>query len=137
VFGNEIVWRSKAGVGSGEAAASISNEGSPVARKVHVQLIDDISGEDAQETLRFSLDSADYEIDLADENAAALREALAPFIAHGRRVRSASGSRSARTVASSREETQKIREWATANGYSPNSRGRISQDIKKAYDDAH
>jgi hypothetical protein len=23
------------------------------------------------------------------------------------------------------------------NGYSPNSRGRISQDIKKAYDDAH
>jgi hypothetical protein len=24
-----------------------------------------------------------------------------------------------------------------ANGYSPNSRGRISQDIKNAYDDAH
>jgi hypothetical protein len=108
-----------------------------VARKIHVQLIDDISGEDAQETLRFSLDGADYEIDLAEENAAALRAALAPFIAHGRRVRSAPGSRSTATVPSSREETQRIRQWAMANGYSPNSRGRISQDIRKAYDEAH
>jgi hypothetical protein len=108
-----------------------------VARKIHVQLIDDVSGEDAQETLRFSLDGVDYEIDLADENAAGLRGALAPFIAHGRRVRSAPGSRSTRTAPSSREETQRIREWAMASGYSPNSRGRISQDIKKAYDEAH
>jgi hypothetical protein len=137
VFGSEIVLRSKAGVGLGETTASISNEGPPLARKIHVQLIDDISGEDAQETLRFSLDGADYEIDLAEENAAGLRAALAPFIARGRRVRSASGSRSARTVPSSRGETRKIREWAMTNGYSPNSRGRISQDIKKAYDDAH
>lgn len=29
-----------------------------MARKIHVQLIDDISGEDAQETLRFFLDGA-------------------------------------------------------------------------------
>jgi hypothetical protein len=108
-----------------------------LARKIHVQLIDDISGEDAQETLLFSLDGAEYEIDLAEENAAGLRAAMAPFIARGRRVRSASGSRSARTVASSRAETQKVREWAMAHGYSPSSRGRISQDIQKAYDDAH
>ncbi|MET4097077.1 Lsr2 family protein [Arthrobacter sp. UYCu712] len=108
-----------------------------MARKIHVQLIDDISGEDAQETLRFSLDGADYEIDLAAESAAGFRAALAPFLAHGRRVRSVPGSRSTRAVSSSREETQRIREWAMANGYSPNSRGRISQDIKKAYDDAH
>jgi hypothetical protein len=108
-----------------------------LARKIHVQLIDDISGEDAQETLRFSLDGTDYEIDLAEENAAGLRTVLAPFIAHGWRVRGVSGSRIARTVPSSREETQKIREWAMAKGHSPNSRGRISQDIRKAYDDAH
>jgi hypothetical protein len=107
-----------------------------LARKIHVQLIDDISGEDAQETLRFSLDGVDYEIDLAEQNAAGLRGALAPFIGHGRRVRSASGSRSARAVPSSREETQKVREWARVHGYSPSPRGRISQDIKKAYDSA-
>jgi hypothetical protein len=31
-----------------------------------------------------------------------------------------------------REETQEIRDWARALGYSPSDRGRISQDIKQA-----
>jgi hypothetical protein len=130
VFRSEIGLKSKADVVLGETTHSISTKGPPLARKIHVQLIDDISGEDAQETLRFSLDGVDYEIDLAEENAAGLRGALAPFVVHGRRVRNASGSRSARAVPSIREETQKVREWAMANGYSPSSRGRISQDIK-------
>ena len=91
-----------------------------------------------RKTVRFSLDGADYEIDLSAGNAAELREALARFVSHGRRVRSAAaGSRRGQTVAIGREDTQKIREWAMANGYSPSSRGRISQDIKQAYDDAH
>ena len=34
--------------------------------------------------------------------------------------------RGTRTGPSGREETQKIREWAIAKGYSPNSRGCIS-----------
>ena len=108
-----------------------------MARKVHVQLIDDISGEDAQETVRFALDGVEYEIDLAEENAAGLRAALEPFIGHSRRVRGSSVSQSARATTSSREKTQQIREWAEANGYNPSARGRISQGIKKAYDDAH
>jgi hypothetical protein len=106
-------------------------------REVHVQLIDDISGEDAQETLRFALDGVEYEIDLAEENAAALRTALEPFVAHGRRVRGSSAGQGGRATTSSREKTQQIREWAEANGYNPSARGRISQDIKKAYDEAH
>ena len=109
-----------------------------MARKIHVQLIDDLSGEDAQETVRFSLDGADYEIDLSAGNAADLRGAMARFVSNGRRVRGAgAGNRRDRTGSTGREETQKIREWAMANGYSPSSRGRISQDIKNAYDDAH
>jgi hypothetical protein len=32
----------------------------------------------------------------------------------------------------SREETQKIRNWATENGYNPSPSGRISQVIKQA-----
>ena len=124
------------GVGMG-ATPVIPNKGAPLARKVHVQLIDDISGEDAQETLRFSLDGVDYEIDLAEENAAGLRKALEPFVVHGRRLRGSSARQGGRTTTSSREKTQQIREWAEANGYNPSARGRISQDIKKAYDDAH
>jgi hypothetical protein len=106
-----------------------------LARKVHVQLIDDISGEDAQESVRFALDGAEYEIDLTEENAAGLRKALEPYIAHARRIRGSSAGQSARVMMSSREQTQRIREWAEANGYS--ARGRISQDIKSAYDKAH
>ena len=113
------------------------SKGTPLARKVHVQLIDDISGEEAQESVRFALDGVQYEIDLAEENAVGLRKALAPYIARGRRIRdSSAGQRSAATT-SSREQTQRIREWATANGYNPSTRGRISQDIMKAYEEAH
>ncbi|MCI9872790.1 Lsr2 family protein [Arthrobacter humicola] len=108
-----------------------------MARRVHVQLIDDISGEDAQETLRFSLDGADYEIDLTAANASELRAAMAPFRYQGRRVGRGSGSRSGTTGSTGPEETHKIREWATANGYSPRSRGSISRVIRKAYEDAH
>jgi hypothetical protein len=89
-----------------------------LARKVHVQLIDDISGEDAQETIRFALDGIDYEIDLAEDNAAGLRKALGPYITHGRRVRGSSGGQRARGTASNREQLQRIREWAGANGFS-------------------
>jgi hypothetical protein len=108
-----------------------------LARKIHVQLIDDLSGEDAQETVRFALDGVEYEIDLSAENAAELREAMERFVSGGRRVRGPSGSRRGRAGSSGSEDTQMIREWAMANGYSPSSRGRISQDIKNAYDDAH
>jgi Lsr2 len=108
-----------------------------LARKIHVELIDDLSGEEAHETVRFSLDGADYEIDLSAGNAAELREVMKRFVSQSRRVRAASGSRRGRTETTGREETQKIREWALAHGYSPSTRGRISQDIKNAYDKAH
>ncbi|MGH7961888.1 MAG: histone-like nucleoid-structuring protein Lsr2, partial [Candidatus Binatia bacterium] len=48
-----------------------------MAQKVEVLLIDDISGEPADETVRFGLDGKDYEIDLTAKHALALRENLA------------------------------------------------------------
>ena len=48
----------------------------PVGPKIHVQLINDLSGEDAHETIRFSVDGADHEIDLSADNAAELRGTL-------------------------------------------------------------
>ena len=107
-----------------------------MARKIHVQLIDDISGEDAQETIRFSLDGADYEIDLSADNAADLRDTLKGYAAKGRRLRGPSDTRGGRAEATGRGETQKIRNWAAENGYNPSPRGRISQAIKQAYDAA-
>lgn len=107
-----------------------------MARKIHVQLIDDLSGEDAQETIRFSLDGTNYEIDLSADNAAELRGTLERYAAKGRRLRGSTGPRTGRAPSMSRDETQKIRKWAAENGYNPSPRGRISQAIERAYDAA-
>lgn len=104
-----------------------------MARKIHVQLIDDLSGEDAQETIRFSIEGADFEIDLSADNAADLRDTLKGYAAKGRRLRGPSGTGGGRTPEMGREETQKIRKWAAENGYNPSPHGRISQPIKQAY----
>ncbi|MGA9748848.1 MAG: Lsr2 family protein, partial [Nocardioides sp.] len=45
-----------------------------MAQRVHVVLVDDLDGSDADETVTFGLDGVDYEIDLTDAHAAALRE---------------------------------------------------------------
>lgn len=126
-----------ADVGRGGAVSISPQTKDPLlARRIHVQLIDDLSGEDAQETIRFSIDGADYEIDLSADNASELRGALERYIAKGRRLRGPTGRRSGGAVSISREETRRIREWAMKNGYNPSPRGRISQAIKQAYDAA-
>jgi hypothetical protein len=45
-----------------------------MARKTYVELIDDINGDKAEETVSFALDGVAYEIDLTAENAEKLRE---------------------------------------------------------------
>lgn len=56
-------------------------------RHERIQLIDDLSGGDAQETLRFSLDGTFYEIDLNEKNATKMRKSFAQYITASRRVR--------------------------------------------------
>jgi hypothetical protein len=51
-----------------------------MAQKITVELQDDLDGGPADETVRFRVDSAEYEIDLSKKNAAAFRKKLAPFI---------------------------------------------------------
>ena len=55
-------------------------------RKVQVVLQDDINGSEPAKTVHFSLDGKAYEIDLSEQNAAALRDTLAPWIAAARRA---------------------------------------------------
>ncbi|MEO5780888.1 Lsr2 family protein [Arthrobacter sp. PAMC25284] len=108
-----------------------------MARKVYVQLIDDLTGEDAEETVRFSVDGADYEIDLTTANAAELRAVLTKYTAKGRRLRGSSAGRAGTVAPLGREETRRVRDWANAHGYNPSTRGRIRQDIQEAYTAAH
>lgn len=44
-----------------------------MATRIVIELIDDLDGSEATETVRFGLDGADYEIDLAGQNADELR----------------------------------------------------------------
>ena len=57
-----------------------------MAQKVHIVLEDDLDGSDATQTVSFGLDGTSYEIDLNDKNANALRDALAKYVGHGRKV---------------------------------------------------
>src|SRR5258708_7565332 len=111
-----------------------------MAQKVLVEMVDDIDGEVATQTVPFSLDGASYEIDLSDDNAANLRRELERFIVAGKRtggrkVRLAIGQ-SASPPVGSREKSRQIREWARANGYPVSKRGRISAEISEAFEEA-
>ena len=70
-----------------------------MAQKVIVALEDDLTGGPADETIRFTADGTDYEIDLSAKNAAALRTLLAPYIEHARKAGRAPGRRGGRTSA--------------------------------------
>jgi hypothetical protein len=108
-----------------------------VAQKISVMLVDDLDGSEAAETLTFGLDGAEYEIDLSTKNAAALRDALAKYVAVGRKARA--GSKRRPQARSSRAGTtaSEIRAWARANGWDVPDRGRVSAEVKAAYDAAH
>ena len=113
-----------------------------MARKIVHQLVDDIDGTVLEpgegETVLFAVDGKSYEIDLTEANAAALRDALAPYIAAGRR---AGGSATTSAPRQRRRGGQKdygpVREWAKANGYTVSERGRVPAAVLEAYEAAN
>lgn len=108
-----------------------------MAQKIHLVLIDDVDGSTADETVTFALDGVTYEIDLNAANAAKLRDSLATWVGSARRIagRSTRGRRPKAPGAST--DTTAIREWARANGYTVNERGRVPAEVKAAYEAAH
>lgn len=109
-----------------------------MAQKVNIVLVDDLDGTDATQTVSFGLDGASYEIDLGDKNAAALREALAGYIGHARKV-SVSGRRGRRATSTTAlgPSSKQIRDWARSNGFEVSDRGRVSAEIRQAFDAAN
>ena len=114
-----------------------------MAQRVNVILVDDIDGSDAAETVTFGLDGVQYEIDLSTENADKFRDVLAPYVGHARRAggrrRGSGGGRSNGTASSSRSgaSAADIRAWARENGWEVPDRGRVSAEVREAYDAAH
>ncbi|WP_432476348.1 histone-like nucleoid-structuring protein Lsr2 [Nocardioides sp. GXQ0305] len=104
-----------------------------MAQKVNIVLVDDIDGSDASETVAFGLDGTSYEIDLNDKNAAKLRDALASYVGHARKV-STRGRRTRSSVAASGPSARELREWARSNGFEVSDRGRVPAEVREAFD---
>lgn len=105
-------------------------------------LIDDLDGsaiEGDGGTFTFSIDGANYEIDLSAKNTSELRSVFEKYVDAGRRVRrdGNAGSSAPARGKSDPERLKMIREWAAKNGHNVSDRGRISAEVQKAYDDAH
>ena len=86
-----------------------------MAQKITVELQDDLDGGPADETVRFEVDSAEYEIDLSKKNAAAFRKKLAPFIEHARKAGRGQRRRLGRPA--SRERSGDIRGMGESSGH--------------------
>ena len=112
-----------------------------MARKVQVILTDDVDGDPADETVTFALDGTSYEIDLSAKNSKALREAIAVYVGHARRVtkgrRSATSGSGRSAGTTDRAQTQAIRDWARRNGHQVSDRGRIPAAVIEAFSAAH
>ncbi len=109
-----------------------------MAQKVQVLLVDDVDGSAADETVTFALDGVTYEIDLTSERASQLRDSFAQWVGHARKVGGRTTVRqAARRGRSSGSDAQVVREWAKANGLEVSERGRISAEVRQAYDAAH
>ena len=103
-----------------------------MAQKITVALEDDLDGGPADQTVRFGLDGAEYEIDLSTRNAAAFREKLAPFTERARKAGRGPHSRPVHS-ASGRERSGDIRAWARNQGIAVSDRGRIPASVIEQY----
>jgi uncharacterized membrane protein len=110
-----------------------------------VMLIDDLDQSEGAETIRYSVDGKDYEIDLSEKNAQRFRDALKEFIDASREVEqppvlTLAPARTARRQSSGgsgRDDIPQIRAWAEAQGMDVSARGRVKKEIIDAYDQAH
>jgi hypothetical protein len=96
-----------------------------------VELIDDLDGTAASQTVKFALDGSSYEVDLSDANANDMRASLERFVANARRT----GGRKVRAIdlGPAGPSTKDIRAWALAQGMEVNLRGRVPESLVQQY----
>lgn len=116
-----------------------------MAQRTIIQLTDDLDGKTIPdgkgETIRFSLDQTDYEIDLNDKNGQALRDAIGKYVAAARRVSGSTSSGGGRGAGGRRGsalngtspvrdyDPKAVRAWAETQGIEVSQRGRVPADL--------
>jgi hypothetical protein len=108
-----------------------------MATRTRQELVDDIDGSDAVETIAFAYDGVQYEIDVNETHAKEVRTDLDKWAALARRVggRKTSGSRAA-SNGHNKRDTVAMRVWALDNGFEVSKRGRIPREVEDAYNAA-
>jgi hypothetical protein len=106
-----------------------------MAQRTQILYVDDIDGSEAEGTVRFGLDGADYEIDLSKKHADQLAKAIGPYIEAARKV--PSSRRPVRGPRPARHDQSDVRAWARDQGLKVSDRGRIPADVLSRYESAH
>jgi hypothetical protein len=110
-----------------------------MARSYVTVIKDDLTGEVIEDgqavTIEFAVDGRAYTIDLGPENAGAFHAAIEKYVAAATRV--GGPARGRRTSTKGAQDLAAIRAWANDHGYVVAARGRISSEIKEAFEQAH
>ena len=107
-----------------------------MASRTVLLLTDDTDGSKADLTVKFGLDGTEYEIDLSEANAKKLHGALDPWTKAARKTGGRRGRRRS-SGTDGKGDLKAVREWAKQSGYQVSERGRVSADVRSAYDKAH
>lgn len=116
-----------------------------MARKVNVIVVDDLDGtelpEGQAEVVNFALDGVNYEIDLTEKNATALRKAFGKYVEAGRKTGRGNvvniRRRANKAAAGDGPDPKVVREWAASAGIELASRGRIPAEIVQKFQAAN
>jgi hypothetical protein len=108
-----------------------------MATKTQVVLVDDLTGDPADTTVKFALDKTEYEIDLSNESAAEMREALSRYTKAARKVSGGGGerrgARAPKATSPSSYDPAAVRAWAAGQGIKVSPRGRIKADVVEQF----
>jgi hypothetical protein len=107
-----------------------------MARKVIEELVDDIDGQEASETVKFSYRGTDYEVDLSEKNMAKMDKALARYVGVARKVKTTRPVRTLTRANAVGPDPRDIREWAKSEGIEVSARGRVPADVTRQYEAA-
>jgi hypothetical protein len=102
-----------------------------MARKEHVELVDDLDNGPADETVSFGLSGKQYSIDLSAKHATELRAVFGKYIAVARLEAKTSAAARQGRAGKKREESTAgdVRDWAKSQGIAVSDRGRIPTDL--------
>src|SRR4051794_41941126 len=97
----------------------------------HFVLVDDLDGSEGAETITYTINGQDYEIDLSEDNAEKFHDALEPYIQNSREVRRQAdtarrrdGRRRNSGGGSSPGDIPPVPAWAERQGMGGGARGR-------------